>query len=376
MKGFLRMFAVGWLFVAAAPVPPAVAGEPDPGGEFTFEDVFSTRHQDEVFRLHGYAAFQYFDSEGTPPGGNQSFDQHIFEPFFGYQVNEQVFTKIILEFEHSPERVDDDQFAEIFIEQAEIDLTPWPGTTVAFGAILVPFGLENYFHAPSDNRLITRPPLVKSGANGNPILNNTWTDVGIQWIQQVPRVGSLDVYTVNGSAVQTRDTRGRDTSGANANAGKSVGAELQVTTLYPGLNVGLSYITGPHDPTSQLDSSRIGAHALLTLGSLQVQAEYLTGTDEGLGTVTTDRDVFGYYVVGSIQPSLPGIGTRLDVNLRYTDWTADDDAGNDFSETAVGVRLLVATNTWLKAEYEINHEDGTNPDVSNNRVGVQLSVLF
>ena len=376
MKGILMMLGVGWLVVSAAPVSNAVAGELESGGDFTFEDVFSTRQQTEVFSLHGYAAFQYFDSQGTPPGGNQSFDQHIFEPFFGYQVNERVFTKMIIEFEHAPERVDDDQFAEIFIEQAEIDVTPRRGTTLAFGAILVPFGLENYFHAPSDNRLITRPPMVKSGTNGNSILNNTWTDVGIQWIQDVPRVGSLDVYVINGSAVQGRDTRGRDTSGPNANAGKSVGAELQVTALHPGLNIGLSYITGPHDLASQLDSSRLGVHALLTLGSFLLQGEYLMGTDKGLGTVTSDRDVSGYYVVGSLQPSLPGIGKALDLNLRYTDWTADDDAGNEYSELAIGVRFLVVANTWVKGEYEINHEDGTNPDVSNDRVGVQISVLF
>ena len=83
MKGILMMLGVGWLAVSAAPVSNAVAGELESGGDFTFEDVFSTRQQTEVFSLHGYAAFQYFDSQGTPPGGNQSFDQHIFEPFFG-----------------------------------------------------------------------------------------------------------------------------------------------------------------------------------------------------------------------------------------------------------------------------------------------------
>lgn len=375
MDRLIRLIGALGLLVLAPLVPQAVAANLE-SGEFTFEDVFSTRSQTERFSFHGYAAFQYFDSQGSPPGGNGSFDQHIFEPFFGYQVNERVFTKIIIEFEHAPERVDDDQFAEIFIEQAEIDVTPRDGTTLAFGAILVPFGLENYFHAPSDNQLVTRPPIIKAGANGNSILNNTWTDVGIQLIQQLERVGSLDVYVINGSAVQARDTRGRDTTGPNANSGKSLGAELQVTELYPGLNVGLSYVAGPHDPVNQMTSSRWGLHALLQHDAFRLQAEYLVGTDEGLGTVTADREVSGYYLVGSVQPVLPVLGKHLDFNVRYTDWTADDDAGNDFSELAFGFRWLIGANTWFKGEYQINREDGASMEIDNNRVGIQLSVLF
>jgi hypothetical protein len=375
------MMIVSWgclILMAVLSLPSGVWGQGQEDEDFTFGDVFLTKKGKEKVTFHGYAAFQYFDSEGNAPGGNNSFDQHIFEPFFGYQVNDNVFAKIIVEFEHAPEEVDDDQFAEIFIEQAEIDITPWQGTTVGFGAILVPFGLENYFHSPSDNRVISRPPLVKSGANRNPILNNTWTDVGIQLTQNVPRVGTLDFYIINGSAVQDRGNRGRDTSGNFANTGKSLGAELQVTELYPGLNVGLSYIKGPHNTDNERYSWRFGLHALLNFNVVYLQAEYLTGIDEGIGAASAgaDRDVSGYYILASLAPPLPKVGDRLDLNIRYTDWTADHDASNSFSEIASGIRFKPYYNTWIKAEYQVNYENGSNPETDNNRIGLQLSVLF
>ncbi|GEM_PF-1466883 len=364
--------------MAVLSLPIGVRAQGEEAEDFTFSDVYLTKKGKEKVTFHGYAAFQYFDSEGSAPGGNSSFDQHIFEPFFGYQVNDNVFAKIIVEFEHAPEEVDDDQFAEIVIEQAEIDITPRQGTTMGFGAILVPFGLENYFHAPSDNRLISRPPLVKSGANQNPILNNTWTDVGIQLTQDVERVGTLDLYVINGSAVQNSGNRGRDTSGSSANTGKSLGAELQITELYPGLNVGLSYIKGPHNTNNEQYSWRFGLHALLDLKMVYLQAEYLTGIDEGVGAASlgADRDVSGYYILVSVAPPLPKVGDRLDLNFRYTDWTADHDVSKRFSEIASGIRFRPYHNTWIKAEYQVNDENGSNPDTDNNRIGLQLSVLF
>jgi hypothetical protein len=378
MKRIAILISYACLVFLATLVLSAGVGAQEKEEDFTFEDVFMTRKAEEKISFHGYVAFQYFDSEDPGPGGNRSFDQHIFEPFFGYQVTDEVFAKIIVEFEHAPEKVDDSQYAEIFIEQAEIDITPRQGTTVAFGAILVPFGLENYFHSPSDNRLISRPPIAKSGANSNSILNNTWTDVGIQLIQDVPKVGTLDLYVINGTAVQTKADRGRDTKSSFANSGKSLGAELQITDLYPGLNVGFSYIKGPHDTANDLYSWRLGLHALLDLEMMYLQAEYLAGIDEGIGSISAgaDRDVSGYYIMVSLVPPLPKIGDRLDLNFRYTDWTADDDTGNEFSEIASGARFRLYENTWVKAEYQINSEDGSNPDSDNNRFGLQLSVLF
>lgn len=375
MKQNKTIIGAFFFFLAAVLLFP-VGGSAAEEDEFTFGDLFVTRSSTEKVRFHGYAAFQYFDAEGASPGGNRTFDQHVFEPFFGYQVADHVFAKIILEFEHVPEEVDDDQFAEFFIEQAEIDITPWPGTTFAFGAILVPFGLENYLHSPSDNRLVSRPPMVKSGPNGNPILNNTWTDVGIQFTHEIPMVGMIDLYTINGSAVQDKGSRGRDTKGASANSGKSYGTEVQVTKLLPGVNVGASYVTGPHDPGSDLDSSRWGVHALADLGIIYLQAEYILGTDEGLGASGGDRDVSGYYALVSFVPPVASLENRLDLNVRYTDWTADKDAEKDFTETAVGIRYRPYQNTWAKVEYQMNKEEGSNTEVDNNVAAFQLSVLF
>ncbi len=373
LKGITIIIISIGMLIAPVVSPQGAWAEDD---EFTFGDVFVQKSSEEKVTFHGYVAFQYFDSEGAQPGGNRSFDQHIFEPFFGYQVNDHVFAKLIFELEHSPEKQGTGQYVELFIEQAEIDIIPREGTSIGFGAILVPFGLENYLHAPSDIRLITRPPIAKSGANGSPVLNNTWTDVGIQLTQDISQWGTLDLYVINGSALQTKSTRGRDTKGANANEGKSFGAEIQITEVFPGLNFGASYVTGTHDTADKLDSSRIGVHAVADLKTVHVTAEYVMGTDEGTGTVTTDADLAGYYVTVSLTPPISGLEDRLDVSVRYTDWTVDDDAKNDFSERAYGIRYRLYENTWAKIEHQMNSEDGTNPEVDNDKFGLQLNVLF
>lgn len=369
MKQIAIVVTFWMMSVASFSIRPApVAAEED---DFTFGDVFLQKESEQKVEFHGYVASQYYDSQGGKPG---SFDQHIFEPFFGYQVNDHVFAKLILELEHVPEKQDDGQFAEIFPEQAEIDITFREGTTLAFGAILVPFGLENYLHAPSDNRLITRPPINKGG---KAIVSNTWTDMGIQLTQDIQGVGVFDFYVINGSAKQTKGERGReDKIACCGNHGKSFGAEIQVTKLYPGLNVGASFVQGPHDATNQLDSTRLGVHASMDWKRVYVIGEYMMGTDEGLGAVTRDRDASGYYIVISITPAIDILENRVDVNTRLTDWTFDDDAGDDHSEIAFGVRYRFMDMTWAKVEYQINNEDGSNIEVDNDRFALQLSVLF
>lgn len=368
MKKIIIMMTVWMMGLSVVFIGPAIATEEE--DDFTFGDVFLLKESDQKVEFHGYSAFQYYDAEGGKPG---SFDQHIFELFFGYQVNDRVFAKLILELEHIPERQDDGQFAEIFPEQAEIDITLRDGTTLAFGGILVPFGLENYLHAPSDNRLITRPPINKGG---KAIVSNTWTDMGIQLTQEVQGVGVFDFYVINGSAKQTKGERGREDKVANGNPGKSLGAEIQVTKLYPGLNLGASFIQGPHDTTNQLDSRRVGVHALMNWDRVRVQTEYMMGTDEGIGSAAADRDSSGYYVVISFTPPADILQNRVDVNARWTDWTFDDDAGDDHSEIAFGLRCRVFDLTWAKVEFQSNKEGGSNTEVDNDRFGLQLNVLF
>lgn len=364
-----------------------------------FSDLYLTRHLDKKIALHGYTSFQYFDQEGE----NGTFDQHIFEPFFGYQVNDRVLAKLIIEFEHAPEPQGGNTFAEVFIEQAEVALTLKEGTTVGFGAIIVPFGLENYLHAPPDNRLVSRPPLMHGE---NAIIQSTWTDVGIQFTHDVSNLGMLDLYVINGSAAQGKDERGRDTKGPNANSGKSFGAEIQATQLYPGSNIGLSGVIGPHDKKGDLDSWRLGVHALFDTGLTYLRAEYLFGTDEGLGqgavfepekdahgavikdeqgqpintkelqTRGKDRDVKGFYAIVSQTILLPVIEDRLDLNVRYSNWTTDDKQRFKFSELAFGARYRLFTNTHVKAEQQLNKESGNAAKKEDDLFSLQLTVLF
>jgi len=356
-----------------------------------FSDLYLTRHLDKKIALHGYTAFQYFDREGE----NSSFDQHIFEPFFGYQVNDRVLAKLIIEIEHAPESQGGNTFAELFIEQAEVDLVLREDTTIGFGAIIVPFGLENYLHAPPDNRLVTRPPILHGEHS---IIQSTWTDVGIQFTHTMRPLGMLDLYVINGSAEQGKDQRGRDTKGPNANSNKSLGAEIQFTQLYSGANVGFSGVFGAHDKKGDLDSWRLGVHAMLDTGLTYFRGEYLLGTDEGLGqgavfkteqdpqgqTVPTkellspgeDRDLEGFYVIVSQTILMPVIEDRLDFNVRYSSWTTDDAQRFNFSELAFGARYLLFPNTHLKAEYQTNKETGHAEKKEDDLFSMQLTVLF
>lgn len=345
------------------------AAEEKVGLVSSFSDLYLRRHLDKGIALHGYTSFKYIEKEGE----NGTFDQHIFEPFFGYQVNDHVFAKIIFEFEHSPEFQGSGLFSEFFIEQAEVDITFQKGTTIGFGAILVPFGLENYLHAPPDNRLITRPPMMHGD---NAILRSTWTDVGIQFTHAINEMGVVDLYLINGSAAQGKEERGRDTKGPNANNGKSIGAEIQVTQVDPRFNVGLSGVIGPHDTGGDLDSWRLGLHALFDNGITRFRGEYLIGTDEGLATAGQDRDVEGFYLIVTQTLFLPGTKDKLDVSVRYADWTIDDKQALDFSELAFAARYRLFRNTWLKVEQQYLDEEGTSLEEKNDAFSLQLTVLF
>ena len=383
-----RTLLWGSLFFVAAAMPAAVSAQEEVGLTSAFSDLYLRRHLDDrKIALHGYTSFKYFDQEGE----NGTFDQHIFEPFFGYQLNDRVFAKLVIEFEHAPESQGSNVFAEIFIEQAEVDITLRDGTTVGFGAIIVPFGLENYLHAPPDNRLVTRPPIAKGE---HAIIRSTWTDVGIQLTHAVEGLGTVDLYVINGSAAQEKESRGRDTEGPNANAGKSVGAELQVTQPFPGANVGLSGVIGPHDKTDELDSWRLGIHALINRGQTYFRGEYLFGTDEGLGDGAVfaqdekgdetselqapgkDRDVSGFYLILSQTLPIAVLEDRLDANLRYSEWTADDSQDLKFSELALGLRYRPFQHTFFKAEQRFNKEKGRAERKADDLFSLQLTVLF
>jgi hypothetical protein len=151
MDRLIRLIGAVWLLVSAPFVPQAVAANLE-SGEFTFEDVFSTRSQTERFSFHGYAAFQYFDSQGLAAGRNGA-SISIFEPFFGYQVNERVFTK-------SSSSSNTRRNGLMTTSCRDLHRTSGNrrdrGThDLAFGAILVPFGLNYTFTRHRTIQLVT-----------------------------------------------------------------------------------------------------------------------------------------------------------------------------------------------------------------------------
>lgn len=380
-KSVLREFAVaGCLAVVSAVLPATIRAE-KPVDDFSWYDAFTqkTSTADKV-TFHGYAYFDYVDAQHS----NTTFDQHVFEPFFGYQVSDNVFAKLIVEFEHigaNEDAIVNGQGNErtIEVEQAEIDITaPWKTTTAAFGAILVPFGLENYYHAPSDNPLATRSRAFSEGG----VFPNTFTDAGIQLTQQVPHVGILDVYTINGDA---RNGQVPQDSGPGGNNGKSVGAELQVTKLIDGLNVGVSAITGPWSDQGVFNpvtgssesarSTRYGAHLDFQKPYFRFTGEMIAGTDQhdsamlGAGGEKLDKKVSGYYAMLVLGPV-----KNVSLVARLGGFNNDREVkDNGKTEISYGIRYKMYPGLYVKTEYRVTTE---TPKVEDNMIISQISATF
>lgn len=343
--------------------------------------------------IHGYYEFEYWDTQGK----NETFDAHKVVIWMGKSVvPNKVYVSAEFEWEHFPRhnnaegngvdvggdnKVEPDHSGgdgEIKLDSAQVSITPNKTCRAYVGVFYVPFGIEYESYPGHKNKLITRPNAFKKGVNGvTPVIPGTWSDVGIGFEHKFENIGKLDLYAINGNAKDggySRDT------GTNGNRSKSLGARISLDGLAKGLNVGVSYVAGRHNPTPDADtekslkSDRLGYHLKANISELlggglmdlALISEYVSGTDEA-DPSSDDIEPEGYYVQLSIR-----LLDKLEVAARYDAVDPDTkvSVANRSKSTSIGIGYDLYDNTKLKVEYQANGDPGANGEADKDDVVV------
>ncbi|MBI1987728.1 MAG: hypothetical protein HYS70_05225 [Nitrospinae bacterium] len=336
----------------------------------------------ESLDFHGYLDLNYSDSEVSGIQGNPSFDNNHLTLWTGWKIHEKVYAKAELEYEHTTNIASrgGGKDGEVKIEVAQIDLTPTPKARLSLGSIIVPFGIEGEAHASPINRLVTRPTAARN------VVPGTWTDVGLWGNYTVPRVGELALFVVNGDVRHGgfgRDNRNQDLGG---NDGKSLGGRLRFNQLVPGLDFGLSLVSGKHDEKDNSRASRLGFHLAADLKQLfsltrdlRVVGEWFGGRDEE-GKVFTrpgsQKEIYDAHLKGWYFQVAQGITPGLEAIARFGEYNMDREiTDNRFREFSLGLGYSPLPNLRFKVEYQWNREQGQK-DVDNNLLAGQAVVAW
>ena len=210
---------------------------------------------------------------------------------------------------------------------------------------------------------------MKSGG----IVPGTWSDVGLGFNQTFDGVGQADFFVINGDANNGGISRDTSTGG---NHSKSFGGRIQLDSLFEGVNLGASYVTGKWDTAGENTSYRVGAHLRVDTDKIfgntmapKFIGEYVTGKDELDSSVAgMDKDVSGFYVQAS-----SSVHPMVDIVARYGQYDNDEDkADNNKKETSLGLVLYLLDNFQIKGEYLWNQEEGANK-TDNDQLAIQVN---
>ncbi len=365
----MRFYLLRMVFIFIAAVVVSVVNAEN-GYAFDVSEVGSG--DSSPVEWHGYYEFEYWDSEGK----NSTFDAHKITVWMGVKLSEIAFVSSEIEYEHFPRLEDsgesrDGGSGEIKVDSANLRLTPWDPTALIAGIFYVPFGIEYLSYPGHKNKLITRPKVMKSGG----IIPGTWSDVGVGVNQQFDGFGQVDLYVINGDTFNggiSRDSKG------GGNDSKTFGATIRMDQLMEGVNTGLSFASGKWDENDEFTSQRFGAHLRVDSDKIfgadmapTLIAEYVNGKDESASSLAgQDKNVEGYYAQLSSH-----VHPLFEIVARYGQYDNDKDvADNQKTETSFGVVWHATKGVQLKAEHQINDEQG--PKVDNNNTIFQIVAFW
>lgn len=364
----MRMIIVFAFAVAALLPRPAFAQEK---AGFDVSAIEATSAAKKI-QWHGYYEFHYINQQEK----NATFDAHKIVVWMGVPINDVIFLSSELEYEHFPrlEEAEWDSSAgdiekktggrgEMKVDSAQLSIMPVKGFRGYLGIYYVPFGIEYFSYPGYENKLVSRPKVMKSGG----IIPGTWSDVGIGFNNHFEGIGHLDVFYVNGDAKHGGVSRDSSSGG---NESKSLGFRVMLDDLVEGLNIGGSFISGKWDEDDKYESTRTGVHLRVDSDKIfgndvypVLLGEFVTGKD---GSATVDTEKKGYYAQISSR-----VNPLVELVARYGVYDNDEKkTDNEKTETSFGVALHLLDNFQVKAEYQINNEEGT--EVDNNKVDIEF----
>ena len=213
----------------------------------------STGDKHDRVSIHGYGELHYNNSLDAN-GGNTEIDQHRFVIGVHAMLTDWIHLNAEIDFEHAAQ--------ELEFELAHLDFLIDEKINARAGVMILPVGLLNEFHEPNLFWSVERPQFQ------NKIIPTTWSGAGAG-IFGTPMEGvNYRLYAVNsvksiretgfssgGGSGGSGGTNGRFRSSSGIRSGRqqinelvaedfSAVGRLELTKLYPGLQLGFSFYTG------------------------------------------------------------------------------------------------------------------------------------
>ncbi|MGB8958159.1 MAG: porin [Candidatus Aminicenantales bacterium] len=251
---------------------------------------------------------------------------------------------------------------EFDLDQAWAGLMPSQAFTVRVGLYLVPFGTWNTASRPHETLLI-RTPL-----NLEFLYPASWRDLGVLVEGQV---GVLSYAAYLGNGLAEGDTDPVVQQFRDNNTDKAKGGRIGLT-MGQGVKAGVSYYTGKYDAQNMRDLTLEGVdlswvteqweiHGEITKAFLENPQPYARGKSEGY-SIWACMGFKSFQPVGSFQ------------KLKFTDPFHNGGIALDQSRWTAGLRYVLSSTLFLKAEYDWNREKGTA--LKNNQWQVQVGLSF
>ena len=160
--------------------------------------------------LGGYIYTEFFSSKAS----TDTFDIHYLNVNLAGRLHDRVSYKAEFEFEHGGGGAEPP-----FIEKAYMDVWFKRNMALRIGAIIAPFNRFDDFHAPLENKMITRPQMSRE------INVSAWKEVGVNlhgniFITQDFYL-NYDAYVINGLGSGSRLRKSRQYT--DNNDAKSIG---------------------------------------------------------------------------------------------------------------------------------------------------------
>jgi len=257
---------------------------------------------------------------------------------------------------------------EFDLDQAWAGFVPSEGFTVRVGLYLVPFGAWNTASRPYETLLI-RTPL-----NLEFLYPASWRDLGVL-VQGQVGVLSYSAYLGNGLAEAATTAGGAATAGVQQfrdnNTDKAKGGRLGFV-FGPGVKAGVSYYTGKYDDQNMRDLTLEGADLSWVSDQWEVHGEYSKAFLENPQPFARG-ELEGYSIWACMSfKSFQPVGSFQKV--KFTDPFHNGGIALDRSRWTAGLRYVLSSTLFLKAEYDWNLEKGTA--LKDNQWQVQVGLSF
>ncbi|PIQ33611.1 MAG: hypothetical protein COW63_05460 [Bacteroidetes bacterium CG18_big_fil_WC_8_21_14_2_50_41_14] len=286
---------------------------------------------DQRITFGGYGQIDYNQPFGNNTLQNGNLDVHRLVLMFGYRFSDKLSLVSEIEVEH---------VQEVYIEQAFLNYSFAHYLQVRAGLMLVPMGIINEYHEPTNYHGVERP-LIDSY-----IVPTTWREIGIGFTGIIPEASMrYQAYLMNGFSSYNGAAR---LSGKNGlRKGRQKGAEsiiLKPSLAFRaeyygllGLNLGLSAYAGQTQSSLYKSLSRDDQTAIARADSSVVSVKML-GVDVRYQRKALEIRGQFYH-------------TWISNALEYNVFTASNGVYNDLGSTMVGYYAEVAYNLFYGAKF-------------------------